>query len=305
MSKSRRIFQIIYLTLRRTITSFDEARAAQASASIAYYAFFSLFPLLLVLISAGSFFFDNEQAVQVVIDFISQALPISVSLLEQNIVRVLEMRTSIGVIGLVSLVWSATGVFSALAFNIDLAWEKARRRNFIQKRLVGLAMLAVMAFLYLLFLIITIVGKSLPAVLGSFWGIMILESGTIIRAFNFLSAWAVIFVIYFSLYRWAPLVRVSWKPAAIAAAVATILWQAVLTAFSWFIRTGISTYELVYGALGTIVALLLIIYLYAWIALFGAHLCASIRFTDGTDRNESAAVGKQPDKLDPGERGVS
>jgi membrane protein len=280
LTNTKQMLRFILLILRRAISSFDEARAAQASAGIAYYAFFSLFPLLLVLISAGSFFINSEEAVQTVLGFAGQILPGSTIVLEQNIIRVLRMRTSIGIIGLVILLWSATGVFSALAFNIDLAWQNTRRRNFIQKRLVGLAMVSVLAFLYLLFLILTITFRSLPAILGAYWDLAILRNREFLQAINFVSTWAVIFLLYFALYRWVPSTRVNWKPAAITAALSTLMWQAVLHAFSWFIQMGLDRYELVYGTLGTIVALLLSIYLYAWIALFGAHLCASIRIKE-------------------------
>ena len=46
--------------------------------------------------------------------------------------------------------------------------------------------------------------------------------------------------------------------------------------FSWYLSSGIVRYELVYGSLGTVVALMLWIYIGVLITLFGAHLSAAV-----------------------------
>lgn len=264
---------VIVRIVRRTIATFNHAHAPQAAAGIAYYAFFSIFPLLLLLVAIGTFFVRSDQALQSVIEIANQALPASTQLLERNIESVLALRASIGILGLVGLLWSATGVFTALANNIDLAWSASRRRNFIQKRLAGLAMVGILALLYAVFLVVTVLVRSLPAIIE---GSQVVEMGTLRRVFQGVAAWSMVFLLYFGVYRWVPTVPVGWKAAALSAAVATILWQIVTNAFVWFLHTGFSQYELVYGTLGTVVALLFLIYLNAWIVLFGIHLCASL-----------------------------
>ena len=44
----------------------------------------------------------------------------------------------------------------------------------------------------------------------------------------------------------------------------------------WYVSSGLGRYQLIYGSLGAIVALLFVIYLLAIITLFGAHLSAAI-----------------------------
>jgi membrane protein len=60
------------------------------------------------------------------------------------------------------------------------------------------------------------------------------------------------------------------------ALTASIAWKAVTAGFSWYLRSGLGRYQLVYGSLGTIVALLFLIFIISMITLFGAHLCAAI-----------------------------
>ena len=54
--RSNGIFGILVLAFRR----YSKAGASEAAASLAYYAFFSLFPLLLVLISVGSYALERD-----------------------------------------------------------------------------------------------------------------------------------------------------------------------------------------------------------------------------------------------------
>ncbi|RPI86397.1 MAG: hypothetical protein EHM40_23740, partial [Chloroflexi bacterium] len=63
--------------LQQAIGTFSEKQAAQASASLAYYTLFSIFPLLLVFVAGGSFFLDRSQVFIAVTQFVQQALPIS------------------------------------------------------------------------------------------------------------------------------------------------------------------------------------------------------------------------------------
>ena len=82
------------------------------AALVAYYAFFSLFPLLLVLVAAGSFFYAGD-AVQRVLALIYQAIPVSRALIERNLQEVLEARGTVGLVSLLTLLWSASSAFSS------------------------------------------------------------------------------------------------------------------------------------------------------------------------------------------------
>jgi membrane protein len=63
--------------LRNALESFSETRAADSAASLAYYALFSLFPLLLLFIAVGSYFLDSAQMYETVTQLAQQVIPIS------------------------------------------------------------------------------------------------------------------------------------------------------------------------------------------------------------------------------------
>lgn len=263
--------------IRTALTSFNETYAAQAAAALAYYAIFSLFPLLLVFIIVGSYFLDSQRVFTQVTGSLEQVLPISRQVISENLQHVLEARGAVGIVVLVTLLWSASGAFTGLAYNIDLAWPMARRRNFFQKRLIGFRMIAGITILLILSIVLDWVAHLAPFVRlfdGSFLDLRLL------RLFSGFVSWLTIFLMLLVLYRWVPATSVRWDAAFWGALFASIAWKASSAGFAWYLNSGFGRYQLVYGSLGAMIALLFLIYLISFIILFGAHLTAAIDISE-------------------------
>lgn len=263
--------------LYAVVRQFGEAHASQAAAGLAYYIFFSIFPLLLVLVALTSAFLRNEAAFRNTVDFVIQVIPVSQNLIEQNLESVLELRGTVGLIGGLAALWSASGAFAILANTVNRAWETSESRGFVRKRLVALAMIGALVLLLLLSLTSTALMNFLP----EFQVPLIGENTSIYETVGWqLLSWSVPLLftglMFVGLYRWVPNTIVTWKAALWGAAVAAVGWELAKSAFSWYLRSGFVQYELVYGSLGTVVALLFWIYISAQITLFGAHLSAAI-----------------------------
>jgi membrane protein len=258
------------------IRHFGAARAGEASASITFYAIFSLFPLLLALIAGGSFVLQIEQVQQRVLEAVDEFFPVAQRLIERNIQGVLEMRGAVGVVALISLAWSGTGALTILSHNINRAWPEAKPRNFVQARLMAMGMVSILAAL----LVISSVSNTIFNILARFsipigGGVTMEETplwttllSSVPRSFVFLAL--------MGLYRWMPNTQVKWSEAFWGALVATPVGELATNGFSWYLSSGIVHYELVYGSLGTVVALMLWIYIGILITLFGAHLSAAV-----------------------------
>ena len=80
------------------------------------------------------------------------------------------------------------------------------------------------------------------------------------------------------LYWWLPRTKVRWREAVWGALVGSIGISIVTAGFTWFLGSGLSNYNLVYGSPGAIVALLFWIYLLSLIIFAGAHLSAAIAY---------------------------
>lgn len=250
------------------------ARASEAAATMAYYALLSLFPLLLVLVVAGSFVLESDRAFHLVVDTVGNVLPGSRTLIEENVQRVIKLRGPVGLLGLITLIWSASSFFSLLSHNIEQAWVAVSPRSVVHRRLVALAMVVGLALLMVLSLLANAVleGVRQGAPAGG-------EGTSGLGIWTTLSSavpWLLTFLMFLSLYRWLPSPRVSWRGAAWGAGVATALWQLAGRGFVWYLESGLARYELVYGSIGAVVVLMLWIYVAGWVTLAGAHLSAAI-----------------------------
>jgi membrane protein len=259
--------------IKRSFQTFKNARASQASAALAYYALFSMFPLLLVLIAGGSYFLDDQQAYDKVIQLMQASVPGSPQWIDENLRQVLNDRGAVGIIGLLTLLWSASGFFSNLAYNINLAWPGKPQRNFLKNRLVGLGMIAGLISLLLLTLALESLTNLVPFInIDSaspsnpiLWGII-----------SAIASWLTVFLLFLALYRWIPTMRISWTATLLGALSVSIGWKIATEGFAWYLRSGLGRYQLVYGSLGVIVASLFLIFILSLITLYGAHLCAAI-----------------------------
>ena len=270
--------------LENAIQTFTEKQAAQASAGLAYYSIFSIFPLLLVFIAAGSYFIDTEQVFNVVTQFIQEALPISRQIINENLQQILQARGTAGIISILTLLWSASGMFTSLAYNINLAWTRATRRNFLQNRIIGLWMIVGLIGLIVLSLILSWMTQRLP--------LMDIAHASpsdviLLRLLSAFGSWLMIFLVFLTLYHWIPTMRVPWRATLWGALLASLAWKVVTTSFAWYLDSGFGRYQLVYGSLGAIVAFLFLIYVISLITLFGAHLSAAI---EGWEREKVNAV---------------
>jgi membrane protein len=167
-------------------------------------------------------------------------------------------------------------VLTILARNINRAWPKAEIRSFVEDRLMALGMVTGLMVL----LVISSVSSTTFNVLARFsvpigGGVSMNETpwwttllSTVPRLFVFLAL--------LGLYHWVPNAEVKWSEAFWGALVATPAGEIATNGFSWYLSTGIVQYELVYGSLGTVAALMLWIYIGVLIILFGAHLTAAV-----------------------------
>ncbi len=257
------------------IRRFTEVRGAEAAASIAFYAIFSLFPLLLALIVAGSFVLESEQVQGWVLGMVTDFFPVAQRLIERNIQRVLELRETVGVAALIGLVWSATSVLTALARNINLAWAEAKARSFVEDRAVALGMVTGLALLLVLSAVANAVLNVLARLSVPILGDIAVQETSLWAMLLSVGPRLMLFLTLLGLYRWVPNTTVRWRDAFWGAIVAAPASEIATMGFTWYLSSGIVRYELVYGSLGTVVALVLWIYIGALIVLFGAHISAA------------------------------
>jgi len=261
--------------VREAIESFGGARGSEAAASMAYYTLFSLFPLLLVLVAAGSYVLDRQDVFQQVVSLVGNAFPISRNLIEENLRQVLQVRGTVGLISLGVALWSASGAFAILIRNINYAWRKAPSRGFLQSRLIALGMVGFLAVLLAISLLLSTGLNVLARFQVPLLHAESLYDTPLWTVLSNVLPWFITFLLVMALYRWVPNAKVRWSAAFSAALVVALALEIAANAFAWYLDSGLARYQIVYGSLATVVVLLFWIYLSDWIIIFGAHFCAA------------------------------
>lgn len=264
----RRFWMILCLGLKK----FSQIDGAQWAGAFAYNAFFSLFPLMLLLVTIASFFVDREQAGKAVIAHIESYVPITGELQHQifgAIAGVIKARKQAGVAAFLILVWPALQCFTSLICATNRAWG-TMVGNWWRLPLKSLALLGIT------------VGAALLSLAAPV--LMRMAEGWLFPAHDFRSWMYVpgtfvipLLVLFISLslfYRLAPRWPTRFAEVWAAALCATILLQAVESLFVIYLKH-FTALNAVYGAFGGIMALLLWIYLSGCVFILGACLCAS------------------------------
>jgi membrane protein len=178
-------------------------------------------------------------------------------------------------VALTSLVWSATSVFNILAKNINRAFPKAKEPDFIKGRMIGFFMFAALGLLMILSFVVSTVTGLIPVINIPF-NDKALHETLIWQIGAFLVPVGLNIVMFWALYKWVPMIDVRRNAAFLGGLVTGVVWELLNNAFTWYLSSGLSRYRLIYGSVGTIVALLFWIYLTSMIILIGAHLTSSI-----------------------------
>jgi len=263
--------------IRVAVERFTEERGAETSASLAYYAFFSIFPMLLVFIVIGSFFVDAQVVQTELLNLLEGVVPGAETIVIENINHVLRLRGAVTLVALVSLVWSASSVFNILARNINRAFPDAEQLDFFRGRLRALIIVIGLGLLFLLALGASALSRVIPAIDIPLNGGIKLHETILWQIGVFLVPVLFDWLMFWALYQWVPTVKVSRRASLFGGLIAGVAWVLLNNGFGFYLSSGLSQYQLVYGSLGTIVALLFWVYLTGTIVLMGAHLTASIQ----------------------------
>lgn len=250
--------------LQRLLRKWGEDDAGDRAGAIAFYAFVSIFPLLLGVISILGFFLPDQDIRNAVSEAIVQILPGSVEFIEQTLESVIELRGSNGILSIVGLIWTGSNLFAALRRASNRAWGLKYERNFIIGKIRDLAMVLGTGLLLLLSMALTnAINLVDEANFGPFYPLLAFGSLLI----GFLLTLAVFAI----LNRYQPNKPVSWRFTWPGALLSTVLFQAGTYIFVFYL-SNFADYQSIYGPLGSVIVLLIWIYASAVILLLGVAI---------------------------------
>jgi YihY family inner membrane protein len=229
------------------VKKFGDDQAGYLAALVAYYAFFSLFPLLLVFTTALGFVLQNNPDMQ---KSITDTLHNKVPILQFLQIGQLKGSGLALVIGLVFALLAGIGVIQALQYAMDEIWgvPKRKRPNFFVSRLRALIMLAVLG----LGVVAATAAAALPF---GFLGSVILNIGIALVAFKVLTV-----------------ADITWKDVLPGAAFAGVILTLLQTFGGLLVKHTLKNAGPTYGSFAIVIGLLSFIYLGAQLTLYGAEI---------------------------------
>ncbi|MBU4099938.1 MAG: YihY/virulence factor BrkB family protein [Proteobacteria bacterium] len=261
--------------MRYALKRFGQEHAPEAAASMSFYTLFSLFPVILIVVAANSFILESLHVQEQILETILKFFPVaSHQIISSNMQQILQARGAVGIVGVIILVWAATCVFTTLVHNLNRAWTDAPVQNIFRARLTAFSIIIFFVMLLPLFWMSKAVINLIPVWDANLLGVINISYFKKIISNVFI--YIFVCMTLMTLYRWIPKTKVRWSEALVGAVFAVMAEGAATAVFSWYLRSGLSKYNLVYGSLGALISFLTWIYIINLIVLFGAHLSASI-----------------------------
>ncbi len=270
----RRRLKGVYFFLRYVIDEFLTDNCSHLAASISYYAFFSLFPLTLAAISILGWLTRDPAIESDVISAVTGALPIESGYIESTIRGVRGAWEATGIVAIIGLLWGGSSVFNATRKALNAAWGVRRPRPFLVERFMELSMMTGLGLLLMVSFGVTLALGIVRQYSIESMEIEFLTDDQFWNMMPILATTFVAFVAFMCLYKFVPHTNVRWRDVWIGALLAAIGFEATKQLFVWYTTSHPEHYNALYGFTGAAIAVMVWIYLSAFIMLFCAKLTA-------------------------------
>jgi len=270
----------IWATCWRAVVKYHETDGEQRAASFAYYAFFSLIPLLVLLITIGSHFLGNqEQSTNEVFRILSQYIDLdggSADQVRTTVNSFMRSRLGSGIISFLIVFWCAMRLFQALVHGVNKAWG-TKELSWWLVPLKNLILTAVLASALL-------IGIIAPAVINGVehylfqhqrdWPFVQTVGQTVFWLLRFLIPPLLLFYGLALFYWSAPRRKTMFSEVWLEAIWVTFALGGLQKLFILYAGKA-AKFNVVYGTFGSVVALLMWIYFTGAVIILGGCFCAA------------------------------
>lgn len=259
--------------IKETFKEFNAIPTLSLSAAMAYYAAFSIGPILVLAVWLAGLVFGEHQMHQELDRQLKSFLgPSSTQLVENMMTAQFKSRhlSAAAVIGAVALVFGATGAFSQLQTSLNMIWGVTAKSgsNFwllMRDRLLSMAMILAIAFLLLISMVLTAFVNAFAHYIG---GTVSLPPW-VAPAFDALISFLVIAVLFGLIFKVLPDVKIRWRDVTIGAMGTALLFTAGKFFLGLYLGHEISSSA--YGAGSAFIVILLYVYYASAILFIGAE----------------------------------
>ena len=246
------------------------------AAELAYYFFFSLFPIMLFITPVVSFFGNEQEIVDQVLTRLGEAIPPEAQRLVADVVRSVVTENAPGLmsIGALLALWAGSNVFNNLITALNRAYDLEESRPFWKRRLIAMAMVIAAGIAVGGSTIAFVAGDAIIAWVGR---LMQLDASTqvILSVARYVLTFLILVGMAWVTYRVLPNTRQNGWHVLVGAVFATTAWVIVTLGFKTYV-VNFGNYSATYGAIGGIIVLLTWMYLTMVVLLTGGELASEL-----------------------------
>ena len=265
--------KIFLKLLKKSYFSWEKNGAYAKSATIAYYALFSLPSLLIIVVSIAGYFFGKSAVQGRLTNEIAQFIGRDTANAVENMIEnaaLTKDSTLMVIFGLALLIFGATGVFFQLKIAMNNIWNvAAKKTNFLRlvlDRVISLGMVLVLGLLLLIAMVVSALLNLLKEEVENFFPNITELMVTIANyAFSFLF----VTTLFAAIFKLLPDIKIRLRTTYVGAALTTILFLIGESVISFYF--GQTSPGSVYGGASSVVLILLWVYFTCLILFFGAE----------------------------------
>ncbi|HIK14671.1 MAG TPA: YihY/virulence factor BrkB family protein [Leptolyngbyaceae cyanobacterium M33_DOE_097] len=288
--------------LIKTGLKWDQDNCSGMAAALSYYALFSLFPLILIILSVtGRFIGPSSEAFQSITGAVARYLPPEVhDLIRETIISLNQNSVGAGLIGSGLLLFSASAVFGALRSSVNRIWRSPDHAPeaqslgtvivmFIFNKLLAFVLVLASALLLLTSLISDIVVKTILELVTHFqetFRFLQIDEILLAEGLQVGSSFLLMAIVACVLFKILPAAYVSWQDVWLSALLTALLMVGLQQLVSNSVIS-IGSQFLSYGLVGSVMILMLWIFLTFQIFLLGCVLSYVYAYLFGSRRNRS------------------
>jgi membrane protein len=247
------------------------------ASALAYSTFFAIPSVLLVVVGTFTLVVGPDTISSLMQHFSSVIPAEATSLLGQSLHRLdrsPSTSVAVTVVGAVLALWAMTSAMTTYMTALDLAYERKDRRSFVRKRLVALALVALIGLVFLLVAVLLIFGPPLEQLVSSHAGA---ASGAVGWIW-WIAQWPILIVallIAFSILLdvGPDVTRPRRRLLTPGSVLATVVWLAASGGFAYY-TSSFGSYNKTWGSLAAVIIMLTWLWLAALALLLGAELNA-------------------------------
>lgn len=257
-----------------SIRRWNDDYAQSMGAALAYYAMFSIAPLLLIVISLTGIFFGSEAIRGEIFSQLRGLMGDDGALAVQQLLESVsqpEKSLLATLIGAIVLTIGATTVFGELQDDLDRIWKVPVREKeaglwrLIRNRILSFGMILGIGFL----LLVSLIFNAVLAALSKWWAPIFGEWATVASISNFIISFLMVTAMFALIYKFMPRARILWSDVIVGSLVTALLFTIGKTLIGIYLgESGVASG---YGTAGSLIALLIWVYYSAQIFLLGAE----------------------------------